>query len=92
MPSSSGASVLAQSDRLQAIGNQIGYKVRNIAHHSQPKIEICLNDTNPHQQKFVTSYSSMDSIEGTVTIVAPHDTHFEDIDIAFIGKWLHTVL
>lgn len=28
----------------------------------------------------------MDTIEGTVTITAPHDIRFEDIDIAFTGK------
>jgi hypothetical protein len=71
---------------MQTLGNQIGYKVRNIAHHGQPTIDIDLNDSNGHGHKFITSYSSMDTIEGTVTITAQHNTRFEDIDIAFIGK------
>lgn len=29
----------------------------------------------------------MDTLEGTVTINAAHDTRFEDIDIAFVGEW-----
>ncbi|EDU47591.1 Bul1 N domain containing protein [Pyrenophora tritici-repentis] len=85
MPSSPASSVSVQPDRMQALGNQIGYKVRNISHHGQPKIVIHLDDSNGHQQKFVTSYSSMDTLNGTVTITAPHDTRFEDIDIAFTG-------
>jgi hypothetical protein len=86
MPSSSSASAFAPSLAMQSIGNQIGYKVRNVSHHGQPTIEIDLNDSDGYRQRFVTSYSSMDSIEGTVTITASHDTRFEDIDIAFIGK------
>jgi len=85
MSSSSNTSVFAPPDRMQALGNQIGYKVRNISHHGQPTIVIDLNDSNGHCHKFTTSYSSMDTIEGTVTITAPHDTRFEDIDIAFTG-------
>ncbi|KNG51972.1 arrestin (or s-antigen) n-terminal domain protein [Stemphylium lycopersici] len=88
MPSSSGASVIVYPDRMQALGNQIGYKVRNISHHGQPTIEIELNEDNDRQRKFVTSYSSMDTVEGTVKITAQHDTPFEDIDIAFIGTSL----
>jgi hypothetical protein len=76
---------------MQAIGNQIGYKVRNLAHNGQPTIEISLNDQNRHRHRFVTSYSSMDSIEGTVSITAAQDTRFEDIDIAFIGEY-HQVM
>jgi hypothetical protein len=85
VPSSTSASAFAPSLAMHSIGNQIGYKVRNVSHHGQPSIEIDLNN-NEHGQRFVTSYSSMDSIEGTITITAPHDTRFEDIDIAFIGE------
>ncbi|KAE8823329.1 hypothetical protein HRS9139_09738 [Pyrenophora teres f. teres] len=86
MPFSTASSVSVQPDRMQALGNQIGYKVRNISHHGQPTIVIHLDDdSSGHQQKFVTSYSSMDTLNGTVTITAPHDACFEDIDIAFTG-------
>jgi hypothetical protein len=86
MPSSSSASSFAPPDRMQSLGSQIGYKVRNISHYGEPTIAIDLNETGGHSHKFITSYSSMDTIEGTVTITAPHDIRFEDIDIAFIGK------
>ncbi|CAN9204419.1 unnamed protein product [Alternaria alternata] len=85
MPSSSSASSFAPPDRMQSLGSQIGYKVRNISHYGEPTIAIDLNETGGHSHKFITSYSSMDTIEGTVTITAPHDIRFEDIDIAFIG-------
>jgi len=71
---------------MQALGNQIGYKVRNISHYGQPTIDIDMDGSSGHQPKFVTSYSSMDTLNGTVTITAPHDIRFEDIDIAFTGK------
>jgi hypothetical protein len=77
MPSFSSASAFAPSLAMQSIGNQIGYKVRNVSHHGQPTIEIDLNDSDGYRQRFVTSYSSMDSIEGTVTITASHDTRLQ---------------
>lgn len=70
---------------MQSMRNQVGYKVRNIAHYGQPTIEIHLNGTEGPKNTFVTSYSTMDAIEGHVTITAAHDTRFEDIDIAFVG-------
>ncbi|KAF1832607.1 arrestin [Decorospora gaudefroyi] len=85
MTSSSAASMRSQPDSMQALGNQIGCKVRNIAHQGQPTIDIGLNDSSGHRLKFVTSYSSMDSIEGTITISTLQDIRFDDIDIAFIG-------
>ncbi|KAF2853505.1 hypothetical protein T440DRAFT_515638 [Plenodomus tracheiphilus IPT5] len=69
---------------MQQIGNQIGYKVRNIAHYGQPAIAIDLADSDG-PRRVIASYSTMDTIQGTVTITAPHDIRFEDIDIAFVG-------
>lgn len=84
MSPSSGASTYSSS--MQSIGNQIGYKVRNIAHYGQPQIEINLDHTHGTHGGYITSYSTMDTIEGTVNITAHHDTRFEDVEIAFIGK------
>ena len=81
----SSASVLSQSSTIQSLGNQIGHKVRNISHHGQPTIEISLHDSDG-PRRAIPSYSTMDSIEGVVTIKSLHDTHFEDIDIAFVGE------
>lgn len=67
--------------------NQVGSKVRNMTHYGHPTIEINLKGTDGPRNTWVTSYSTMDIIEGNVTITALHDTRFEDIDIAFIGEW-----
>lgn len=75
---------------MQSIGNQIGYKVRNISHHGQPDIAISLNSSDG-PRRVIPSYSTMDTIEGSVTITAAHDTRFEDIDIAFVGKFYATL-
>lgn len=83
---SSGTSLLSQSSTLQHIGNQIGYKVRNIAHYGQPTIEIDLLDCDG-PRRAIPSYSTMDTIQGTATITAAHDMRFEDIDIAFVGEY-----
>ncbi|KAH9863680.1 hypothetical protein J1614_009612 [Plenodomus biglobosus] len=82
---SSSTSVLSQSSTMQQIGNQIGYKVRNIAHYGQPAITIDLADSDG-PRRAIPSYSTMDTIQGTITITAPHDIRFEDIDIAFVGS------
>lgn len=72
---------------MQALGSQIGYKARNIAQLGQPTIDISLNDDRCQSRKFILSYSSMDTVDGTVTITAQHDTRFEAIDITFTGMW-----
>lgn len=76
-----------QSHAMQSISNQIGYKVRNMAHYGQPTVEINLDNSHGTHGKWVTSYSTMDTIEGTVTITANHDTRFEDVDISLIGVY-----
>ncbi|KAH9880835.1 hypothetical protein IAQ61_001129 [Plenodomus lingam] len=81
---SSSTSVLSQSSTMRQMGNQIGYKVRNLAHYGQPTIAIDLVDSHG-PRRVIPSYSTMDAIQGIVTITAPHDIRFEDIDIAFVG-------
>jgi hypothetical protein len=71
---------------MQAVRNEVGCKVRNMTHYGQPSIEISLKGTDGPRNTWVTSYSTMDTIEGNVKITATHDTRFEDIDIAFVGK------
>ena len=78
--------MLSQSSALQQIGSQIGYKVRNIAHYGQPRIEIELLDCHG-PRRAIPSYSTMDTIQGIATITAMHDTRFEDVDIAFVGEY-----
>ncbi|KAF2277867.1 uncharacterized protein EI97DRAFT_374012 [Westerdykella ornata] len=69
----------------QTIGNQIETKMRTLASCGKPAIEIELGGSHGVHGKWVTSYSTMDTIKGTVSVVAPHDTPFEDIEIAFVG-------
>jgi hypothetical protein len=57
-----------------------------MTHYGQPSIEISLKGTDGPRNTWVTSYSTMDTIEGSVKITATHDTRFEDIDIAFVGE------
>ncbi|ORY16527.1 hypothetical protein BCR34DRAFT_597542 [Clohesyomyces aquaticus] len=83
MPASSSASIHTSS--MQSIGNQIGYKVRNIAHYGQPQIDIHLDGSHGPHGRYITSFSTMDTITGTVSVTAPHDMRFEDIEIAFTG-------
>jgi hypothetical protein len=89
MPSSTPASEYSHAVTMQSMRNQVGSKVRNITHYGQPTIEINLNGTDGPRNTWVTSYSTMDTLEGTVTITTAHDTRFEDIDIAFVGELKH---
>lgn len=70
---------------MSSIGNHIGSKVRTLANMGQPVIEFVMDDSDG-PRRAVPSYSTMDTISGHVTIVAPADTRFEDIDIAFVGE------
>ena len=54
---------------------------------SQPKIEIDLIGQKPG---LVNSYTTGDHIEGTVSVTVEQETRFDEIEIAFQGKWLHT--
>lgn len=53
-------------------------KLRNMVHHTKPEITIHLNSRRK-------VYSTMDKIEGTVTIKPTIDTEFDDVEIDFIG-------
>lgn len=72
---------------MNSLGSQISYKVRNLAQLGRPVIDIQLSDTlSGVRGSYVTSYSTMDRIEGTVNITAHNDTRFDDIEIAFVGE------
>jgi len=59
-----------------------------MTHYGQPTIDIVLKGNNGGPRNdWVTSYSTMDTIEGTIEVTALHDTRFEDIEIAFTGEW-----
>jgi hypothetical protein len=51
---------------------------------SQPKIEINLAGQKPG---YVNSYTTGESIEGTIIITAEHETRFEELEIVFEGTF-----
>lgn len=54
-----------------------------VAHkHNGPDIQINLGELNPGSSY---TYTTDDSINGTVSIAVGHDIHFDDIDISFEG-------
>ncbi|KAF2808249.1 uncharacterized protein BDZ99DRAFT_572138 [Mytilinidion resinicola] len=84
------ASLMAASTSysMNSIGSQIGYKVRSLAQLGRPAINIQLDGAETSgaaRASYVTSYSTMDRIQGTVSITTGNDTRFDEIEIAFIG-------
>ncbi|KAF2128157.1 arrestin [Dothidotthia symphoricarpi CBS 119687] len=69
---------------MQSVSNHIGCKVRHFGSHG-PNIEINLAETDGPRRTWTTSYSTMDTIAGTVDITSTQSIRFEDIDVAFIG-------
>ncbi|KAL2351080.1 arrestin [Cryomyces antarcticus] len=63
-------------------GNSLPYKMRNLGQACKPLVEILLNDS---RSSYIKTYSTMDKLEGVVSITAERDTRFEDIDITFTG-------
>lgn len=51
---------------------------------SQPKVEIHLVGQKPGH---VNSYTTGESIDGTITVTVEHETRFEDIEIVFEGTF-----
>lgn len=66
--------------------HSMGNKMRSLALNHKPLVEISLNNSHGVHGNWVTSYSTMDTIEGTVSITAAHDTPFEEIEISFSGE------
>lgn len=54
-----------------------------LAPRSKIAVDIILNDNQ--QDAYVSSYTTLDKIEGEVSITVPSDTGFDDISITFEG-------
>ena len=67
----------------EALGVGRGASFTGISQKSKPVIKIILTDGQQHS--FVPSYTTLDKIEGFVSITAPNDLCFEDIHITFQG-------
>lgn len=51
-------------------------------------VDIQLKDAHGAHGSYVTSYSTMDRIEGIVSVTPVSDVRFDNIEIAFIGLWI----
>lgn len=65
---------------------QIRSPMAALAPRSKIAVDIILN--NNQQDAYVSSYTTLDKIEGEVSITAPSDTSFDDILITFEGMRL----
>ena len=61
-------------------------KVRDMVFSPRVAIDITLNRTTSSNRPYLHSYSTLDNIDGTVSITPKHDTPFDDLDINLIGK------
>jgi hypothetical protein len=48
-------------------------------------------DGSDAPRRIVQSYSTMDTISGHVVITAPFNLRFENIDISFVGEYIHNL-
>jgi len=63
------------------------YRMLRVANVGLPEVEIVFDDSrHGAHSSYITSYATMDTIEGTVKITAPYDTRIEDVQIAFTGN------
>lgn len=62
--------------------------MRTLAPRSKIAVDIVLNDNQ--QDAFVNSYTTLEKIEGDVSITAPCDTSFDQILITFEGMIIMT--
>jgi hypothetical protein len=65
--------------------NPLDLKMRNISLLNRPTIDIQLNRREGVHGEYITSYVTLDQIEGKVNITAKHDTKFDSLEISFLG-------
>ena len=61
-------------------------RVRNFANLSKPDIQIHLKNDAHNCRHYINSFSTGDKIQGLVSITAPHDTSFDEIEISLVGS------
>jgi hypothetical protein len=64
----------------------IDLSIRNLSFSSKPDIDISLRGAEGPFPCHAQSFSTLDKIEGTVSITSRVDTTFENLEIAFLGK------
>ncbi len=73
----SGASYLSR--------NTLGYQIRNLALIARPSIHISFAGAEGSNDSYIHTFTTMDKLQGTVSIRAASDTRFDDVEIAFVG-------
>jgi hypothetical protein len=66
--------------------NTVVTHIRALSQIGRPTIDIALSDGE--QGANIRSYSTLDKIEGEVSITAPHDARFDEILITFEGAFV----
>jgi len=64
--------------------NTVATHLKALSQIGKPAIGIALNDDG--QGAYSRSYSTLDKIEGEVSITAPHDARFDEVFITFEGE------
>ncbi|KAK8162222.1 hypothetical protein IWX90DRAFT_237580 [Phyllosticta citrichinensis] len=62
--------------------NPLATKMRHLSILGKPAVAISLNGEHG---SYLTSYSNLDKIEGQVSVTAPNDTRFDELEISLIG-------
>jgi len=66
----------------------IDLNIRNISFSSKPDIDISLRVSEGPLPCYAKSFSTLDKIEGIVSITARARTAFQDLEIALLGKYM----
>lgn len=59
-------------------------KMRTLSIQGKPAVTISLDGEHG---SYMTSYSNLDKLEGQVSITAPSDTRFDELDISLLGPF-----
>ncbi|KAF2139847.1 uncharacterized protein K452DRAFT_310226 [Aplosporella prunicola CBS 121167] len=65
--------------------DSVSQKMLSLAWQDKPTINISLKGEHGTRGGYMTSFSTMDQIEGEVFITCGKDTRFDDLEIAFVG-------
>ena len=68
----------------------IDFSIRNLTFSSKPDIDISLRGAEGPFQCHGQSFSTLDKIEGTVSITSRVDTTFEKLEILLLGKHMQS--
>jgi hypothetical protein len=71
---------------MASLGQYINTRYHNGKRLGEPTIAISLSDVQSSGIEHVTSYNSTETVNGSVSVSAKHDTSFDEVDISFVGE------